>query len=242
MLRSIKGIGVKRAVVLSTTILLGLVGAVVLAGPAGAHDFTATATTTICDQTTGTYTVTYTGAGDYNLTSTVTASAQVPAASTVTGPQTIQAQVSHGHVTDPFTIVQSGIAGTATSASITITEVWSDKYSVKQVVSVTNLAGNCTQSATPTTPSFTNDACSNYAPTGSSYTIPATTGVVYKVGGTVVAAGHHAAVDGTSVTITAYAQPGYTLTGTTTFTHTFATAPTCTTATVATSPPYTAAV
>ena len=55
------------------------------------------------------------------------------------------------------------------------------------------------------------------------YTIPSKTGVVYKVGGVVKAAGDHFTGGGTSVTVTAEPDPGYTLTGTATWTLTFST-------------------
>jgi hypothetical protein len=71
------------------------------------------------------------------------------------------------------------------------------------------------QTTTPSAVTF-NDVC---ATVNDTYTIPSTTGVVYKVNGQVVAAGSHTATG--TVTVTAEALMGYTLTGTTTWTHTF---------------------
>ena len=81
---------------------------------------------------------------------------------------------------------------------------------------------------TPTPPSFSNDVCAGIGTsTGATYTIPKTTGVDYLVGGVLTAAGNYPATDGQTVVVTAVAQSGYTLNGTTTFTHTFPAAPSC---------------
>ena len=58
---------------------------------------------------------------------------------------------------------------------------------------------------------------------GDEYTIPAVTGVIYKVDGVTTAAGTYPGIG--TVTVTAEAEPGWTLTaGTTTWSHTFSTA------------------
>lgn len=57
-----------------------------------------------------------------------------------------------------------------------------------------------------------------------SYTIPTTTGVEYRKGGVAIAAGTYAPTAGETVTITAVAVGGYSLTGTTSWTFTFGTA------------------
>jgi hypothetical protein len=241
MLNTIKDLGWRRAAILSTTVLVGMVGAVILAGPASAHDTSVNGPTTVCDAATGTYTITYTGQGDYDLPSTVSVVDASPAGTTVT-PQSQDVQpvtLKGGGYSDPFTIVQTGVPGTATTASITITEVWSDQYTVRGTATATNLGGDCTKTTTPTAPSFANDACEGYAPVGASYTITAVTGVVYKVNGETVAAGTYPATDGSTITITAVAAPGYTLSGTTTFTHTFTAQPTCTTSVVVGDPTFT---
>ncbi|MEO9109845.1 MAG: hypothetical protein ABI368_06480 [Jatrophihabitantaceae bacterium] len=80
---------------------------------------------------------------------------------------------------------------------------------------------------TATTPSFTNNVCLANGAAGSRFTIPTTDGVDYYLGTTKEAAGTHPVADGTTVTITALAQPGYGLTGITTWSHTFVSAPTC---------------
>src|ERR1700712_5688085 len=116
MFGTIKRMGLKRAAVLTTTVLVGMVGAVLLAGPATAHDFNVLSSSTQCDASTGTYPITYTGAGDYNLASTVTVNSATPTPSTVS-PQTqaVAVVAKGGTYTDPFTLVQSGIPGTAKS-------------------------------------------------------------------------------------------------------------------------------
>jgi hypothetical protein len=233
MFKALSGLGWKRTTVLTTALLVGLVGTVVLAGPASAHDNTMNTPTTVCDSATGTYTVTYTGAGDYDLPSTVTVvSGSVKPAGTTVAPSSLTVQpvkVKGGGYSDPFTFVQTGIPGTAKSASISINEVWTDGVHVGASATATNLKGDCTTSSTPAAPSFSDDVCQNYAPAGGTYTIPATTGVLYKINGNTVAAGTYPATDGSSVTITAVAKPGYTLSGTASWTHEFKATPSCTT-------------
>jgi hypothetical protein len=93
--------------------------------------------------------------------------------------------------------------------------------------------------AQPAAPMFTEDTCVNYAPVGASYTIPTATGVDYLVSGVVKPAGTYPAIDGSSVTVTAEAQTGYTLTGTISWTHEFSNQPKCTTDVAATPPTFT---
>lgn len=71
---------------------------------------------------------------------------------------------------------------------------------------------------TATAPTFTDESGTS----SDTYTIPAKTGVVYKVAGAVKAAGTYPA-SGT-VTVTAQAEAGYTLSGTALWSHTFSTA------------------
>ena len=88
-------------------------------------------------------------------------------------------------------------------------------------------APTCTTSVTPAAPSFVEDVCSGPTPAGATYTIPARTGVDYLVNGVKTAAGTYPATDGSTIAITTSAQGGFVLTGTTSFTHTFAAAPKC---------------
>lgn len=70
------------------------------------------------------------------------------------------------------------------------------------------------ESVTPIAPTFDDEA--------DEYTIPVQTGVDYQIGGSTVAAGTYSVGDvDTSVTVTAVAQSGYTLTGTTEWTGVF---------------------
>jgi hypothetical protein len=85
----------------------------------------------------------------------------------------------------------------------------------------------CSIDTTSTEPTFAEDVCKGDASTGASITLPSSTGVDYFVDGVLTAAGKHAAVAGSHVTVTAAAQEGYTLTGTTSWTHTFDAVPTC---------------
>jgi hypothetical protein len=100
-------------------------------------------------------------------------------------------------------------------------------------------AGAAGSVVTPVAPTFSDDVCSNFLATGASYTIPSTTGVDYVVNGAGAPAGTYNAADGATVTVTAQAQPGFSLTGTTTFTHTFAATPSCTTHVAAVAPTFT---
>jgi hypothetical protein len=95
-----------------------------------------------------------------------------------------------------------------------------------------------TSVVTAVAPTFTDDTCSNFLTTGASYIIPSTTGVDYFVNGAVAPAGSYNAADGATVTVIAQAQPGFTLTETTTFTHTFSAAPSCTTHVTAVAPSF----
>lgn len=99
-------------------------------------------------------------------------------------------------------------------------------------------APTCTTSVTPTAPSFLDDVCAGATRAGASYTIPAVAGVDYLVAAVNTTAGTYPAVDGSTITVTASPQPGFALTGTTSFTHTFAAAPTCTTSVTPTAPSF----
>lgn len=60
-----------------------------------------------------------------------------------------------------------------------------------------------------------------------SYTIPSTTGVIYRVNGTITAAGTYTVSTPGTITVTAEAAPGYQLTGQTTWTFVFTTPTNC---------------
>jgi hypothetical protein len=82
--------------------------------------------------------------------------------------------------------------------------------------------------ATPTgcgahVPAFVDNTCTLQG----SYTIPGVTTADYTVNGVAVTAGTHHATAGATVTIRASAKPGQALTGTTSWTHTFADLPQC---------------
>lgn len=72
-------------------------------------------------------------------------------------------------------------------------------------------------SVTPSTVTFVDPTCE----ASGSYTIPAKTGVVYKINGETVAAGTYPAEDGESVTVVAVAAAGYVLTGQKQWSHEF---------------------
>jgi hypothetical protein len=79
----------------------------------------------------------------------------------------------------------------------------------------------------PLAPTFTDDVCVGGSPAGSSYSVPSKTGVSYQVNGIAAAAGTYPGTDGSTITVTAAAQPGYALSGTTSWTHIFTVTPDC---------------
>lgn len=88
--------------------------------------------------------------------------------------------------------------------------------------------GNCLVGLTVAAPSFEDDVCSGGQPAGSAgYTIPDAEHVRFTVGGVVVPAGRHPVEDGSTITVAASPLAGYQLTGTTRWTHTFGSTPTC---------------
>jgi len=98
--------------------LAGVVGVVIFANPAGAWSITKLDVAGhACASSTGTFNVTYTGVTGNGDNGTVTATA-TPSGTSVT-PET--QEVTGG---TPFTITQSGIPGTASSASLTIKVDW----------------------------------------------------------------------------------------------------------------------
>jgi hypothetical protein len=87
--------------------------------------------------------------------------------------------------------------------------------------------GDCLAGVTAVTPAFSDNTCQAGAPVGASYTLPVATGITYTVDGLTRGAGSYTATDASTVVVTASAQHGYTLTGTTTWSHTFPATPTC---------------
>jgi hypothetical protein len=94
-------------------------------------------------------------------------------------------------------------------------------------------AGVCDDEATPIEPTFQEDECTGEPgeSTGSTYTIPSTTGVQYQVRvfgvWTDKSAGTYPWVSGLTVQIRAVAESGYELTGTTSWSHEFDSAAFC---------------
>lgn len=82
------------------------------------------------------------------------------------------------------------------------------------------------QCAGAATPTFVDSVCADNAPAAAGYAIPADEGVDYEVNGAKVAAGTHNATSGSTITVTAVAQNGHPLPGTSTWTHAFPAAPT----------------
>jgi hypothetical protein len=180
-------------------------------------------------QVNGAYTVTWTVANDFNLTETARELSHA-GGGVITGlPAPIAA--SPGQPFKTVTAVQTGVPGTATTATLTVRGLWSDGHVTDNAGNV-QLGGDCHPTTPPTTaaaPSFTDASCT--VSTGS-YTIPVSTGVDYfvAIGGgaaTAAAAGTVTEPVGTVIVVTAKAKAGVTLTGTTSWTHTIAGAGTC---------------
>lgn len=115
-------------------------------GTALAHATVITGTSAC--QTDGTYTVTWKVANDYNSPETVTYVSKT-GGGTVTGlPANIAASPNQPYKS--VNVTQSGIAGNAHSASLTVHGVWGDNYSQNDTGTVT-LAGNCVPVVTTTT-------------------------------------------------------------------------------------------
>lgn len=188
-------------------------GAAVVLFPslAGAHANSVTGESA-CVDASGTYTVTWTIVNDYPLSETATLT------STAGGGSLSQASISivangTGQVT------QTNIPGNATTASLHVDGLWSDSATHSISGSVA-LSGQCITKVTPVAPTILQATCTNTPgdATTPTYTVPATAGVNYQVAGSTVAAGQYPLAQGSSVAITAVAQAGYALQGTTTWT------------------------
>jgi hypothetical protein len=135
--------------------------------------------------------------------------------------------------TDGVTYTVDGLVVTATADAahkLANTAGWdmaddSNKAAIFTVVPVAD--PTCWIDTTSTEPAFSEDVCKADTSTGSSVTVASSTGVNYLIDGVVTAAGPHAAVDGSTVTVTAEAQENYNLSGIGSWTHTFSAAPTC---------------
>jgi hypothetical protein len=179
-------------------------------------------------QSNGTYTVSWTISNDWILADSITETGHTGGGTFSGLPTTIPASPAK---TPPFksvTVLQTGISGSATSASLTVHGTWTDKVTETNSGSVA-LPGTCSRDTAATAPTFTNASCS--AATGS-YTIPSSTVADYFVaignGAPVAApAGTVSEAVGTLIKITAQAKPGKTLTGATAWSATISGAGTC---------------
>ncbi len=179
-------------------------------------------------QSNGTYTVSWTISNDWILADSIVETGHT-GGGTISGlPTTIPASAAK---TPPFksvTVLQTGVSGSAKSASLTVKGTWTDKVTENNSGSVT-LPGTCSRNTAATAPTFTNASCT--VATGS-YTIPSSTVADYFVaignGAPVAApAGTVSEAVGTLIKITAQAKPGKTLTGTMAWSATISGAGTC---------------
>ncbi|MDQ1495163.1 MAG: hypothetical protein QOG69_1646 [Actinomycetota bacterium] len=198
-----------------------------------------------CDAATGNWSVAWTGHTDKvpaNDIASVTVTAATPGGSTVpTGPVTTTLAPNAD-----YSFAQTGIAASATQASVSVHVSWTPKPGTQgqsdtfaaNASGTVSFVGSCARSAVAAAATFTDPTCANR--TGS-YTIPASTGVDYfvKIGAAaaqLAAAGTVNAPAGTVITVTAVAKTGFTLSGTTTWTHTVQSAGDCTTHVLAITP------
>ena len=179
-------------------------------------------------QSNGTYTVTWTISNDWILADSISEVSH-SGGGTLSGlPTTIPASPSKKPPFESVTVLQTGVSGSATSASLTVHGTWTDNKSVNNSGSVT-LPGTCSRDTAATAPTFTNASCSSAM---GSYTIPSSNVADYFVaignGAPVAApAGTVSEAVGTLIKITAQAKPGKTLTGTTAWAATIAGAGSC---------------
>lgn len=179
-------------------------------------------------QSNGTYTVSWTISNDWILADSITEVSHTGGGTLSGLPTTIPASPAK---TPPFksvTVLQTGVSGSAKSASLTVHGTWTDKVTETNTGSVT-LPGTCSRNTAATAPTFTNASCT--VATGS-YTIPSSTVADYFVaignGAPVAApAGTVSEAVGTLIKITAQAKPGKTLTGTTAWSATISGAGSC---------------
>jgi len=166
-------------------------------------------------QSNGTYTVSWTISNDWILADSITEVSHTGGGTLSGLPTTIPASPSKKPPFKSVTVLQTGVSGSATSASLTVHGVWTDNHSVSNSGSVA-LPGTCSRDTAATAPTFTNASCSSAM---GSYTIPSSNVADYFVaignGAPVAApAGTVSEAVGTLIKITAQAKPGKTLTGT----------------------------
>ena len=180
-------------------------------------------------QSNGTYTVTWTISNDWILADSISEISHTGGGTLSGLPTTIPASPSKKPPFKSVTVLQTGVSGSATSASLTVHGTWTDNKSVNNSGSVT-LPGTCSRNTAATAPTFTNASCSSAM---GSYTIPSSNVADYFVaignGAPVAApAGTVSEAVGTLIKITAQAKPGKTLTGTLAWSATIAGAGSCT--------------
>jgi hypothetical protein len=103
------------------------------------------------------------------------------------------------------------------------------KHAVTSWTETFTEVGACFVDVTVAKPGFTNAECTtSTTATTATYTIPSTRNVTYEVNGKSVASGRHSATNGSTITVTAIANKGYSMgKNASTWTHTFATTPAC---------------
>jgi hypothetical protein len=182
-------------------VLLATAGVSLLGmAPASAHTTNLSGVAT-CDQSTGTYAISWTGKTDavpYGMVATVTVTTHTPTDSTV--PSTVTSTLPPNA---DYSFTQTGVAGDATQATVATHIVWTGKttFAANAYGSLT-VGGDCKTQVTPAPPTESTPTCAH---TDITVTIPESTGVTYKASGPLILAPK------ASVTITPVANEGYVL-------------------------------
>ena len=208
--------------IFSTFAMLVVVGglAVAGAGSASAHS-TMVRGASEC-RPDGTVSVTWTVTNDYQLPVRVTQTSSTGGGSVTGLPVTIDAVSSSGNTS--ATVEQDGITPGTPSATLVVHGAWSDGYTADGSATVA-LPQECrpvTTEVTPVAPTVVQSAACD---TEGTLTVPVTEGVEYFLDGTPIAAGEHTGP--LSGTVTAKADQGFELTGTSTWAVRVAAATTC---------------
>lgn len=212
---------------LALSIGVGGVGSLALVTAASAHASLVKGSAQC--QSNGTYTVSWTISNDWILADSISEVSHTGGGTLSGLPTTIPASPSKKPPFQSVTVLQTGVSGSATSASLTVHGTWTDNKSVDNSGSVT-LPGTCSTDTAATAPTFTNASCSS---TMGSYTIPSSNVADYFVaignGAPVAApAGTVSEAVGTLIKITAQAKSGgKPLTGTMAWAATIAGAGSC---------------
>jgi hypothetical protein len=204
----------RRAATLVTASGLAVVGAQLIAVTAASAHYNTVSGVAHCQQD-GSYTVTWTVVNSYP-TEDETATVKAHAPDSAVTPTSFDLAKS-GTSGDSATVTQSGVAGSATTATLSVTGLWHPDNFTEDADGAVTLAGTCAAPAhRPAAPSAQNGACIHNTIVAPSVSIPSDSGVTYSLDRKTVAPGSHDVTAGRH-TVTA-ASTGVPLVGTTRWT------------------------